>query len=37
MAPPSKYSPEFREEAVQLVLKSNRPISHTARELKVVS
>lgn len=33
MAPPSKYSPEFREEAVQLALKSNRPIAHIAREL----
>lgn len=37
MAPPSKYSPEFREEAVQLALKSNRPITHTARELGVNS
>ncbi|MGK5498501.1 transposase [Streptomyces sp. URMC 125] len=33
MAPPSKYSPEFREEAVQLALKSSKPIAHTAREI----
>ncbi|MEO3762971.1 transposase [Streptomyces sp. B8F3] len=33
MAPPSKYSPEFREEAVQLALKSSKPIAHVAREL----
>jgi transposase len=37
VAPPSKYSPEFREEAVQLALKSNKPIAHTARELGVNS
>ena len=37
MALPSKYSPEFREEAVQLVLNSNRPIAHTARELGINS
>lgn len=35
MAPPSKYSPEFREEAVQLVLVSNRPVAHVARELGI--
>ncbi|MGW0665377.1 transposase, partial [Streptodolium elevatio] len=29
---PSSYSPEFREEAVQLALKSLQPIAHTARE-----
>lgn len=37
VAPLSKYSPEFREEAVQLALKSNKPIAHTARELGVNS
>jgi transposase-like protein len=30
---PSKYSPEFREEAVQLALRSGKTISETAREL----
>jgi transposase len=30
---PSPYSPEFREEAVQLALKSSKPIAHVAREL----
>jgi transposase len=29
------YTPEFREEAVQLALKSNRPIAHIARELDI--
>ncbi|WAX77941.1 transposase [Streptomyces sp. KMM 9044] len=33
MARPSSYSPEFREEAVQLALKSSKPIAHVAREL----
>ncbi|MGW0665093.1 transposase [Streptodolium elevatio] len=33
MGRPSSYSPEFREEAVQLALKSLQPIAHTAREL----
>ncbi|WP_207957702.1 transposase, partial [Streptomyces sp. YIM 98790] len=33
VAPPSRYSPEFREEAVHLALKSSRPIAHVAREL----
>lgn len=33
MTRPSPYSPEFREEAVQLALKSSRPIAHVAREL----
>ncbi|WP_406729244.1 transposase [Streptomyces sp. GD-15H] len=33
MARPSPYSPEFREEAVQLALKSSKPIAHVAREL----
>ncbi|WP_434600075.1 transposase [Streptomyces sp. A5-4] len=31
------YTPEFRREAVQLALQSNRPISQTARELDVNS
>lgn len=35
MARPSSYSPEFREEAVQLALKSSKPIAHVARELEV--
>ncbi|WP_165990354.1 transposase [Streptomyces sp. YIM 98790] len=35
MAPPSRYSPEFREEAVHLALKSSRPIAHVARELDI--
>ncbi|MFZ3475672.1 transposase [Streptomyces sp. 4.24] len=35
MARPSTYTPEFREEAVQLALKSNKPIAQVARELEV--
>ncbi|WP_443050451.1 transposase [Streptomyces sp. NBC_00286] len=35
MARPSPYSPEFREEAVQLALKSSKPVAHVARELNV--
>ncbi|MFD4687233.1 transposase [Streptomyces sp. NPDC058461] len=35
MARPSPYSPEFRDEAVQLALKSNKPVAHVARELNV--
>lgn len=35
MARPSPYSPEFREEAVQLALKSSKPVAHIARELNV--
>ncbi|ODA69229.1 Transposase [Streptomyces sp. AVP053U2] len=35
MARPSPYSPEFREEAVQLALKSNKPIAQVARELEM--
>ncbi|MCY0963554.1 transposase [Streptomyces sp. H27-H5] len=35
MAPPSKYSPEFKEEAVQIALRSSETISHTARELEL--
>lgn len=30
------YSPQFRAEAVQLVVVSGRPITHVARELGVV-
>ena len=33
MAPPSKYSPEFREEAVQIALRSSKTVSEVAREL----
>jgi transposase-like protein len=29
------YSPEFREQAVRLVIDSSRPVAHVARELKV--
>ncbi|MFE4296211.1 IS3 family transposase [Streptomyces sp. NPDC056907] len=35
MAPPSKYSPEFREEAVQIALRSSKTVSETARELEL--
>ncbi|MFF1650986.1 transposase, partial [Streptomyces sp. NPDC058240] len=35
MAPPSKYSPEFREEAVQIALRSSKTISEVARELEL--
>ncbi|MFI9617274.1 IS3 family transposase [Streptomyces sp. NPDC052023] len=35
MARPSPYSPEFREEAVQLALKSSKPVAQVARELNV--
>ena len=37
MAPPSKYSPEFKEEAVQIALRSRKTISETARELDLNS
>ena len=37
MAPPSKYSPEFREEAVLIALKSRKTISEVARELDLNS
>ncbi|MFG2792599.1 IS3 family transposase [Streptomyces sp. NPDC048419] len=33
MALPSKYSPEFREEAVQIALRSSKTISEVARDL----
>jgi transposase-like protein len=35
MAKYNKYSPEFREEAVKLVIESSRPIAEVARELHV--
>lgn len=35
MAPPSKYSPEFREEAVLFALKSSKTVSEAARELEL--
>ena len=37
MAQRSPYSPEFREEAVQIALRSKRPIAETARELNMNS
>ncbi|MFB7601089.1 transposase [Streptomyces sp. NPDC056160] len=37
MAPPSKYSPEFRDEAVQIALRSSKTISEVARELELNS
>ena len=37
MARTGPYSPEFREEAVRLALSTNKPLSHTARELEVNS
>jgi len=33
VAPPRKYSPEFREEAVQIALRSSKTISEVGREL----
>ncbi|MET7313682.1 transposase [Streptomyces sp. NPDC005571] len=35
MAPPSKYSPEFREEAVQIALRSSKTISEMDRDLEL--
>ena len=35
MAPPKKYSPEFKEEAVQFALRSSKTVSATARELDI--
>jgi transposase len=35
VAPPSKYNPEFREEAVQIALRSRKTISETARAIEV--
>ncbi|MFD7170144.1 transposase, partial [Streptomyces violascens] len=33
MAPPSKYTPEFREESVRIALSSSKTISEVGREL----
>jgi transposase len=33
VAPPSKYSPEFREEAVQIALRSSKTVTEVAREI----
>ena len=35
MAPPGKYSPEFRKEAVLFALKSSKTVSEAARELEL--
>ena len=35
MGRPSKYSPEFREQAVELVRATGKPIAVVARELQV--
>jgi len=35
MARISSYTPEFREEAVQVALQSNKPVSQVAREIDV--
>ncbi|MEU3960427.1 transposase [Streptomyces buecherae] len=35
MAPPSKYTPGFREEAVQIALRSSKTISEVGRELGI--
>ncbi|MFF2806595.1 IS3 family transposase [Streptomyces sp. NPDC058000] len=35
MAPPSKYTPEFREEAVQIALRSSKTITEVGRELGI--
>jgi transposase len=32
---PTKYSPEFKEEAARLVVDSSRSIAHVAREINV--
>lgn len=37
MAPPSKYSPEFRDEAVQLAVNSSKSVTAVARELGINS
>ena len=31
-----KYSPEFREEAVKMVIETSRPIAEVARELGII-
>ncbi|MBX9399261.1 transposase [Streptomyces sp. TRM72054] len=33
MAPPSKYTPEFREEAVQIAMASSKTVTEVGREL----
>lgn len=33
MSKAQKYSPEFREEAVRMVIETQRPIAHIAKEL----
>lgn len=35
MAPPSKYSPEFRDEAVQIALSSSKTVTEVGREIGV--
>jgi transposase len=35
VAPPGKYTPEFREEAVQVALGSSKTVTETARELEL--
>ncbi|GAU71635.1 putative transposase, partial [Streptomyces sp. NBRC 110611] len=35
MAPPSKYTPEFREKAIQIALRSIKTISEVGRELGI--
>ncbi len=35
MGRPSKYSPEFREQAVELVRTTGRPVSQVARDLQI--
>jgi transposase len=35
MARPSKYSPEFREQAVELVKASNKTVAEVARDLGI--
>ncbi|MGX8904725.1 transposase [Streptomyces netropsis] len=35
MAPRSRYTPDFREEAVQIALRSSKTVSEKARELEL--
>lgn len=35
MAPPSKYTPEFREEAVQIALRSSKTVTEVGRDLEI--
>jgi transposase len=37
VAPPCKYSPEFREKSAQIALRSSKTISEVARELDLNS